>query len=457
MATAITEKRGKVPPGPSSSNFLGVMPEYQKDPLAFYLKAQREYGELVRFRAMPGFYWYMASSPDSVEHILSRRQQNYRKPDFFLKSVGTLAGDGLLTSEGDVWMRQRRLAQPAFHRQRLAELCSVMAAAANEIADQWAERADSGEAFNVADEMIRLTLKIVGLALFGMDLSGGADAIGKAVKEVLAQINEWMSGPLMIPLWVPLPQHRRFMETRRQLDELVYRVIRERRESGGDMGDLLSMLLQARDEETGAVMSDKHLRDEVFTLILAGFETTASALAWTWLLVGQHPDAEAKLHEEVDRVLGDRLAGFDDLASLEYTRMVFEESLRLYPPAWGVPRQAIEEDQIGEYRIPAGSVFAVSQWATHRNPKYWDNPDQFDPERFTPERSAGRPRFAYFPFGAGARQCIGNNFAIMETQLVIASIARRYRLELVPGQDFSPDPTFALKPRHGVMVKAVKR
>lgn len=430
----------------------GNVREVQQGPLALYARAREQFGDVVRLRAIPSVYWYLVTHPNDVEHVLQTNQRNYRKPEVFSKAVGLIAGRGLLTSEGDFWRHQRQLAQPAFHRERLAALATLITDAAESTAEGWTQHAQSGASVNVAAEMIRLTLKIVSLALFSTEISDKADRVGPATRVAFEHANYRMSHPLALPERIPTRRNRRFLKAKRRLDELVFAIINERRRTGEDRGDLLSMLLLTRDEETGEGMSDQQLRDEVITLLLAGHETTAAALSWTWYLLSLHPDVEHKLLAELAQVLSGRTPTFDDLPHLSYTTMVFEESMRLYPPAWGQPRQAIADDRIGGYHIPAGAIINLCQWLTHRHPDFWENPEQFDPERFTQERAAKRPRFAYFPFGGGARQCIGNNFAMMEAQLILATLAQHFSLVLVPRHPVEPDPTFTLRPRYGMLM-----
>jgi cytochrome P450 len=301
--------------------------------------------------------------------------------------------------------------------------------------------------------MMRLTQRTAGLAFFNLDLNNEADTVGRTFTMLLALLLKYSFFPFP-PLWVPTPRNRRLQAGLETLNKVVYGIIAERRKRashpGMDTGDLLSMLLAARDEETGEGMSDQQLRDEVMTLLIAGYETTSVALSWTWYLLSQHPNVEQRLHAELDRVLGGQVPTVDSLDKLPYTRMVIQEAMRLYPPAFGLTRRAIAEDEIGSYRIEANSIIFVSQYCTHRHPAFWEEPEVFDPERFTPERSAGRPRFAYFPFGGGPRQCIGNNFAIMEAQLVLATIAQRYYLRLVPGHPVEPQVLVTMRPRYGL-------
>jgi cytochrome P450 len=388
MRPATSRISREAPPTLRGHSLFVNMREVQHDPLRLYASARQQYGDVVRLRAIPFVYWYLVTHPHDVEHVLQTNQRNYRKPDVFTHPVGLLAGRGLLTSEGDFWRHQRRLAQPAFHRQRLAALATLMSDAAASTAEQWDKYAENGASVDVAAEMTRLTLKIVGLGLFSTDLSDRADRVGPAGRVAFEHVNHRMSHLLALPEGLPTWRNRQFREAKRTLDAMVFGLIDERRRTGEDRGDLLSMLLLTRDEETGEGMSDQQLRDEAITLLIPGHETTAAALSWTWYLLSRHPEVECQLHVELAQVLGGRAPTVDDLPHLAYTTMVFEESMRLYPPAWGQPRQAIADDRIGDYYIPAGANISLCQWVTQRHPDFWDNPEQFDPERFTPERSA---------------------------------------------------------------------
>ncbi|HEV3469934.1 MAG TPA: cytochrome P450 [Pyrinomonadaceae bacterium] len=439
-------------PGPRGHFLFGNGRDVTLNPTGFYMRMRREYGDVVRMRGLPGFYWYLVAHPEGVERVLQTNQQNYPKGPHFNKPLSLLVGRGLLTSEGEFWRRQRRLAQPAFHRQRVAALGGTMTSATLRMLERWRGLQREGCTFDVAAEMTRLTLQIAGLTLFGVDLGGDAGDVGGALRVAFEHLNYRMIYPWALPEVVPTRRNRRFLRARRALDGVVYRVIRERRRRGEDTGDLFSMLLLARDEETGEGMSDEQLRDEVMTILIAGHETGAAALAWAWYMLARHPKVERKLCEELARVLGGRTPTVEDLPALPYTRMFFDEVLRLYPPAWGLPRQARGEDEIGGRRIPAGSLVVVSQYVTHRHPDFWDEPERFDPERFAPASAAPRPKYAYFPFGGGSRQCIGNSFALMEAQLVLATVAQHFRPRLAAGQEVEEDPTFTLRPRGGVRV-----
>jgi cytochrome P450 len=446
VSTPARAGRDAVPPGPRGHLLLGVAPLLARDPLGLYTSAQREYGDVVRMRAIPPFSWYQVTHPRDVEHILVHNQKNYCKGAFFRRALVPLLGDGLFTNEGDSWLAQRRLIQPTFHRQHVTALADTIIGPTEEMLARWAPLAAAGQPVDVLEEMSRLSLQIAGLSLFGVDLLGAARAIGAASRVVFEDAGRRLNNPFALPPWVPTARNRRFQRARRVLDRAVLGIIAQRRREQVERHDLLASLMNARDE-TGARMTDQQLRDEVVTLMLAGHETTAAALSWTWYLLSEHPDAAERLHEELDQVLGGRPPTVDDVAKLPYCQMVVDESLRLYPPAWGTARQALAPDEIGGYRLPAGAIVAIGTFVTHRNPAFWDEPDRFDPDRFSPERSTGRPRFAYFPFGGGARQCVGASLALLESRLVLAMVAQWFRPQLVPGTRVIPDPTFTLRPR----------
>jgi cytochrome P450 len=364
----------------------------------------------------------------------------------------------LLTSEDDFHCRQRRLVQPAFHRDRLAGYASSMVDCAVRCRDQW----QSGAEFDVSQLMMRLSMAIVARALFSSDIESDADEISAA----LGQVFELFEALLMpFSQWLeklPLSSVRRFERARDRLDQIVYRLIAERRASGGDNGDLLSMLLLSQDEEGDSDKScrgltDKQVRDEALTILLAGHETTANALTWTWYLLSQNPDAEAQLHAELDRVLAGRLPTLDDLPRLRYTEGVFAESLRLYPPAWAIGRRAKQDFSIGEYVIPARSIVLMSPWVVQRDARWFPDPLQFAPERWQTGEIESRPKFSYFPFGGGARVCIGERFAWMEGVLIIATLAQKWRLRLAEGQRVEPLPLITLRTKYGMKMLANPR
>ncbi|MEE8303255.1 MAG: cytochrome P450 [Candidatus Tectomicrobia bacterium] len=442
----------RVPPGPTPQFLLGNARELRRQGgHAFILDTMQRYGDIACYHVLR---WptYLLSHPDYVKHVLQDNHRNYGKDTFAYRALRLILGNGLLTSEGDFWLRQRRLAQPAFHRQRLEGFGKTMTNATLDMLKRWETYAAQAQAFDVAREMTRLTLHITGETLFNIDLTDEADEVGPALTAGLEQVTSRIMRPFALPLWVPTRRNRQFHKALRTLDNMVYDIIVERRRAPEDRGDLLSMFMLAEDEDTGERMNDTQLRDEVMTIVLAGHETTANALTWTWYLLTQHPDVEAKLAQELAEVLGGRVPTMGDLPQLPYTHMVIQESLRLYPPAYVFHRSAIAEDTIGGYPIPPGQVVSISPYVVHRHPGFWEHPETFDPERFTPERVAGRHRFASIPFAAGPRQCIGATFAMTEAQLVLATVAQRYRVRLVPDATVKPYTAITLRPLHGIQV-----
>jgi len=437
-----------LPPGPRGMPILGMLPAVRRDPAGVFMQAALQFGDVVYFRIGPR-RGYLITNPDDVRHVLQDNARNYHKSPLYDK-LRTVLGNGLLTSEDDFWLRQRRIAQPAFHRQRMTALADVMASAARDAAARWQPLASTGRPVDVDEEMMRLTRTVVVRALLGADLGPFTSTIDTAWTIINQHVGEsfWSLGFDTLPT----PKYRRFKAARAVLRGAVDHVIAERRRNppGDDVGGELLSMLMARDEETGESMTDEQLRVEVTTFLLAGQETTSLALTWTWYLLSQHPQARQRLEDEIDRVLKGRPPEYSDLASLPYLRMVVDESLRLYPPAWGFSRQALADDRLGGFRLPRGWLAFVIPFVLHRLPAFWPNPDQFDPERFLPERSAERPKFAYIPFGAGPRQCIGNQFALIETQLSLATFAQSYRLHLPPGHRADPWPLITLRPRFGM-------
>jgi cytochrome P450 len=443
--------RGKAAPGPRGHWLFGCFGPMKNDPLGFYQNVWKNYGDYVRIRAIPGFYFFMLTHPQAIEHILQKNYKNYRKPANLTKSVRLLTGEGLFLSEGDLWLRQRRLMQPAFHRHQLSNLSSLMVAGAEAfLRDRQAE--EPGKPVDILKEMMQLALRIAGTTLFSTDITGDADAIGTAYRTCFDYISYRMNTLFKLPAWFPTYRNRTFAQAKKLLDRVVLELIEARRQSGEKRQDLLGMLLAAQDEETGLGMSDQQVKDEVLSLLTAGHETVGATLAWTWYLLGQHLEVQRDLYDEIRGRLQGRSPTLDDLPHLPLTRAVFEEAMRLYPPAWGMPREAIHADEIEGLPIPAKSFIFFCLYVTHRHPDFWPDPERFKPERFLPAHAADRPKFAYFPFGGGPRVCIGNNFALMEGPLVLATILQQFRVELLPGQLIVPDPTFTLRPKYGVKV-----
>jgi len=430
------------PPGPKNSPIVGNLYAFRKSPLDFLSKMAREYGDLVYFKVARQ-HMYLVNHPDYVREVLVNNQSNFIKSRA-LQRAKVLLGEGLLTSEGQQHLRQRRLVQPAFHRERLAGYAAAMSAGAV----QWRDRWQPGSALDISTEMPHLTLSIVAKTLFSADVESEASEIGAAMTTVLE-----MFRLLLMPFAeylekLPLPHIRRFEKARARLDATIYGLIRERRKSGVDTGDLLSMLLFAQDEESG--MTDEQVRDEALTLFLAGHETTANALTWTWYLLSQHPEIERRLHDEIDAVLGNRAPEFADVPQLRYAEMILAEALRLYPPAWAIGRKAKGAFELGGVEVPAESICILCPYLVHRDPRWFPEPEKFDPERWTPEARDARPKFSYYPFGGGARVCIGERFAWMEGVIVMAAIAQKWRLRLQPGQHVEPLPLITLRVKNGL-------
>ena len=424
------------------ANFLA----FRRDSLGFLQQAASEHGDIVYFRMGPQDVYFL-NHPDYIKDVLVTHNQNFIKGRALQRSK-RLLGEGLLTSEGDVHRRQRRLAQPAFHKQRVATYGVMM----TDFAERTSARWNDGMTVDMSQEMMRLTLGIVGKTLFDADVESEAQEIGESLNTLMELFNAMLLPFSELLEKLPLPQNKRFQIAKDRLDATIYRMIDERRQTGEDRGDLLSMLLLAQDEEgDGKGMTDQQVRDEALTIFLAGHETTANALTWTWYLLSQHPDVEAKLHEELYRVLeNNRLPTFEDVPNLRYTEMVLAESMRLYPPAWAIGRLAVNDYEVGGYLIPAGSLVLLSPYVMHRDERFYSDPKRFDPERWTPEARESRPTYSYFPFGGGPRRCIGEGFAWMEGILLIATLARKWRMRLVPGHPVETRPVITLRPRHGM-------
>jgi cytochrome P450 len=420
-----------------------VLRGFRRDPLRLLVDLAA-YGDVALMRIGPQRL-YLVSDPELVREVLVTQGKSFMKGRA-LQEAKRLLGEGLLTSEGSVHLRQRRLIQPLFNHERITDSGEIMAAYAERTSARW--RPDG--VVDVAEEMARLTLAIVGKTLFDADVEDEAREVGDALATAIEMFDRFMLPWGGVLQALPLPSSLRFRAARRRLDAIVGRMIDERRHEPGSRGDLLSMLLTARDEEDGSPMPAQQVRDEAMTIFLAGHETTAQALTWTWYLLSEHADVEAALHGELDRVLGGRLPAVADLDTLAYTRAVVSESMRLYPPAWIVGRRALRDVELGEYRIPAGAIVAVSQYLVHRDPRWWPEPERFAPERWLDGSDAERPRFAYFPFGGGGRLCIGERFAWMEAMLVLSAIAQRFRLQLLPGQRIELSPRITLRPAHGM-------
>ena len=440
------------PPGPKRKPIVGHLMEFRRDPIKFLMNSARDYGDIAYLKFGPqGIYLF--NNPDYVKDVLVTNNRNFVKSRG-LEMAKKFLGEGLLTSEGEFHRRQRRLAQPAFHHRRINAYATVMAEYTERAQTRW----QNGETLDISQEMMRLTLAIVGKTLFDADVESEAGEIGRALTDIMKLFDRITMPFTWLLEKLPLPSNYRFAKAKLRLDQTIYRIINERRATGEDRGDLLSMLLLAQDVEgDGTGMTNEQLRDEAMTIFLAGHETTANALTWTWYLLSQHPDVEAKLHAEIDSVLKGNLPTAEDVARLRYTEMVFAEAMRLYPPAWLIGRRALNDYQLDKYTIPARSIILMSPYVMQHDARYFPDPFKFDPERWQPEAKEARPKFSYFPFGGGPRVCIGEPFAWMEGVLLIATIAQKWKMRLAAGQQIAMQPMITLRPKFGMRMHMERR
>ena len=460
-SSALVDKQaetGNQPPGPEGYPFVGIIPKIGSDPLYFFDDVAQRYGPVTRLEMGPGTL-YLVSHPDGVQYVLQMNQKNYRKGYDVVKP---LIGDGLVSSEGDFWLRQRRLMQPMFHRRRIEGFASAMVDETEKMLSGWEQFAASGEPFDLAAEMTRVTQHIIARTMFSTDVGEQTETLMDAFEVGLEYMNQMMFNPVPFIYRLPTRTNIRFWRALDTLDEMMYDLIEERRallatspEAAPD--DLLTMLVQAQDADTGEQMSDKQIRDEVVTIFFAGHETTASALSWTWYVLSRRPDLAEKVSREAEEVLAGRRPGFGDVPRLTYTRQVLDESMRLFPPVWMFAREAIEDDEVCGFHIPSGSTVMVSPYVTQRDPNFWEQPYRFDPERFSEQNKKGHHRYQYFPFGGGPRLCIGKDFALVEATLIMAMSARRYRFRLAPGSTVEAQPVATLRPRPSVMMRIERR
>jgi len=435
----------RIPPAPPRISWLGGhLGGYRTGRLDFFVQMARAWGDMVKVR-FGHRRIYLVNHPDYIEEILVTKNSNFIK-HFALRLNPRVLGKGLLTSEGDFWLRQRRLVQPAFARSRIAVYAPAMVAAAQRLIADW----QPGERRDILVEMMRLTLEIAAKTLFDAEVGGETQAVVEAMHFLQENFLRRFHSLLPPPLWLPTPTNFRLRRAIRSLDDILFGFIRQRRVQNVDKGDLLSILLHARDEDDGSRMTDLQVRDEAMTLFLAGHETTALTLSWTWYLLARHPQAEETLVAEWRTLLGGRAPTVDDWPKLRFTEKVILEAMRLYPPAYVVGREALADCTIGGYHVPRQTTLLMPQWAVQRDPRFYTEPDEFRPERWTDEFHKKLPKFAYFPFGGGPRLCIGNTFAMMEMALVLATIGQRYHFALQPGIEVTPHPTFTLRPSPGI-------
>jgi cytochrome P450 len=436
----------QIAPGPRGELLVGNLRAFRRDVIGLMLRSAREYGDVVRFHLGP-FVVHLLNHPDHVEHVLQSRASNYDKATRSSAKIRAISGDSLLTSNGELWKRQRRLMQPSFHRKHIAGMAAEMIAFTDAMLQRWRPHLANGEALDIAAEMMRLTYSIVGKTLLGADVGSDAVTIENAMETMLTHTYRRWGNIVDVPAFIPTPSNVRFRRALRAVDQIVYRIIAEHRADISTSSNLLSILLQARDEQTGDGLSDSELRNETITFLLAGHETTANALAWTFYLLSQNPEVERQLRAELSAVLGRRPPTIDDLPHLTFTTMVIQEAMRLYPPIWAIERRAIAADVIGGFHIPADSSVVISPYVLHRNENFWPDAERFDPTRFT-----SRPR-AYIPFGSGPRFCIGNEFAMMETRLIVPMVMQACHLELVGGRAVELQPSITLRPKNGLHMR----
>ena len=452
MAQAAIAPARPLPPGPKGAFLLGSAAELMRDWPGFSTRCAREYGDVVfyRFLHVP---ICQVNHPDGIEQVLVRQASNFHKSKDYA-ALRFVLGNGLLTNEGASWQAQRQLMQPAFRHENIAAYAGIMASSAEQFLARWKD----GEARDIHEDMTQLTLDVVTRSLFGARVSQDARSVGADISTVMARFFQQAALSFILPDGTPLPKGPRLLRSKRRLDQKILAIIHERRSSPAPANDLLQILLDAQDEH-GSRMTDEQLRDEIMTLFLAGHETTANALSWTWYLLAQNPEAEGALAAELDAVLGGAAPTLADLPRLPYAEMVTKESMRLYPPAWGIGRRAIRDFELNGYRIPAGTNVFLLQWVTHRDPRFFPDPERFDPERWRddPIRRGRLPRFAYFPFGGGPRVCIGAGFAMMEATLLLAALAQRFQLSLLPNSRVRPFFSITLRPKHGLKMLLHRR
>lgn len=442
MTTAALTTAASHPPGPRGSFLLGSLRELMKDPLQLFLGAANEYGGLVRFR-FAHLHAYLVSEPAYIRQVLTENMRNYVKGVSYA-SLRHPLGDGLLVAEGELWRKQRRLMNPAFGRSVLRDKAPVMLRCAETACARWEGFADAGQSFDLVHEMMRLAFDIVGRVAMGSDISEELAEVEPVLPSLSMWVYRHMSAPIKLPPSVPTPNNLRYRRTIKVLDRVVQRLIDQHRKVG-DLPDLMSLLMSARDE-SGREMSDKQLRDEVLTMLLAGHETSGSALAYVYLLLADNPAVEQRLHAELDAVLAGRPVTMDDLAKLPFTGQVIDEAMRLYPPAWSFTRTAVEKDRMGPFDIPAGAMIIISPWVNQRLPRFWSAPDVFDPDRFTPEAVKAHDTYQYFPFGGGPHMCIGKLMSLFEIKIAVATISQRYRLVRENGAAVKLTPAVSLTP-----------
>lgn len=441
--------------GPQIPSLISYLLQARRDFPHVLFKVAKEYGEVVHLNYGPRPTFFV-TGPKGVEHILQSNQHAYQGFNYSHVQLRPLLGNGLLTSEGEIWLKHRRLAQQAFHKAQLQTLSQLMTQTIQNFVEKWDARIHQETTLNIGDEMGLMTLGVVSESLFGTKMGERAILVRDAWPLVLDHMVARMLNPIRIPEQIPSPGNRQYKKSLGMLNDAVYSLIADHRAGGEEKSNLLGMLIAARDQKLATHFDDQELRDEVMTILLAGHETCANALTWTLYLLARHPEAQERLAAEAASVLGGRPATYEDLPQLPYTAMVFNEGLRLYPPAWIMARDVLEDDEVDGWRIPQGALVFLSPYVTHRRPEFWQTPLGFNPEHFSPEQVEDRPRFAYFPFGGGQRQCLGKNFALVEAQLALPMLVQKYRFSVQANVE-EAYPAYNMRPQHPIFLKLEKR
>jgi cytochrome P450 len=446
----ISEGARTEPRGPKGYPLVGLLPKIWSDPLRYFVDIARVYGDVIPLQLGPERI-FMLNHPDHIKRVFQDNHENYRKSDYYEK-LRPILGEGIFMSRGEAWLNQRRTAQPAFQGARFAAMAAKITDATEQMLERWRGYAESGRSFDAGTEMMWVTLDVIVRTMFSITPGDRANAVYEALTVVLRQAEKRVWSLTNLPEYIPTRSNREFKKALAALDSIVLEIIEQRRRDTAEYDDLLAMLMSAYDAPSDGPPNHRLLRDQVMSILLAGHETTANALTWTLYLLSKNPTVEGRVLGELQTVLGGRTPTFQDLSKLTYTTMVFNEAMRLYPPVWTLSRTAIEDDRMGDVSIAAGTTVMLCAYSVHRNPRYWDNPEDFDPERFTEERVAERHRYAHFPFGGGPRVCMGQRFALMEAQLIVAMLLPRYRVDPAPGHVVEPEPMITLRPRGGLPV-----
>lgn len=441
------KNKPNLPPGVFGIRALPYVSKLAKDPIGFFQLMQSKFGNSARF-GLRQVVFHLITQPEDIKRVLQENNQNYHKGVFY-KELGRILGKGLLNSEGEFWKKQRKLIQPSFHKQRISEFVEIMAQETEKTSENWKKISS----LDISKEMMRLTFAIVGRTLFRTEVESYAARIEHSLKIALELVTKRITRIFPFPFSWPTPENLKLKRALKDMHSVVDELIAERKKNPSN--DLISMLLEVRDEETGETMSESQVRDEAITLLLAGHETTANALSWGFYLLSKHPEICEKVREEANRVLGDKTPNLEDVQKLTYTRKVLDEVLRLYPPAWVIERTAMGPDQIGGYDVETGTNISICIFNIHRNPDFWENPDKFDPDRFDEERSTDRPKYAYLPFGGGPRICIGNIFALTEATLILAMLVKNYKFQTDPNHPVVMEPLVTLRPKYGILLNIV--